>query len=242
MAAEEFIAPFDLADQYDFVPAAKQGAQYHNQLYGAPIYSDALVSFFKREQTTGRKVYLENEPVDAVGHIWSLLHTGIPAAKCIQEYGVYEICDNIKGLFQENVLSMTAWLSAADVMQKYYLVESRGIDIQFPDPILTSSKVVAVNATSPEKDKAFEVIQYLLRDEVQLKMLKAKTALPVLTKHYIDPSICDACPYITEVSYKNFSTFPLRTDYEEKQHRLWILLDSDRMEQEELTEALAFLN
>ena len=208
----------DINDEV-FIPAARRAMTFKDKIYGIPIYADAMASF-EKYGSSGETAYLEKDASDMAAHIRSGIDSGLSLSEAHRAYAEAPKCKAVGEFIDGNAGKLRAWVSRLDDIQKGYPKAAVNMKIKLENNALVRTKVAVINNESRLYGKALKLIEYLLSDDSQRKIMSGMPGVPIRKKNYGDVFTADRITYIENVDGEKFCTFPFAVNFYENELRL----------------------
>ena len=208
----------DINDEV-FILAARRAMTFKDKIYGIPIYADAMASF-EKYGSSGETVYLEKDASDMAAHIRSGISSGLSLSEAHRAYAEASKCKAVGEFIDGDAGKLRAWVSCLDDIQKGYPKAAVNMKIKLENNALVRTKVAVINNESRLYGKALKLIEYLLSDDSQRKIMSGMPGVPIMKKNYGDVFTADRITYIENVDGEKFCTFPFAVNFYENELRL----------------------
>ena len=200
-----------------FIPAAKRAMTFKEKIYGIPIYTDAMASFEKYGSSSGETVYLEKDASDMAAHIRCGINSGLSLSDAHRAYADASKCAAVGEFINSDAGKLRAWVSRLDDIQKSYPKAAVNMKIKLENNALVRTKLAVINNESRSYSKSLKLIEYLLSDDSQRKIMSGMPGVPVMKKNYSDVFTADRITYIENIDGENFCTFPFSVNFYENE-------------------------
>ena len=237
-----FLYPLDGSvtfDGKDFQPGISDFARVDGKLYWYPLILDTGIMYYRKDITDGRLDYRRlseqrdikyavqgsdgEEMICCAMEFISLadsVRNGLELYKKAIEGAV--VSDNpVTGFLNGDAAYVRAWASENNSITKGYSpvttqIGARVLKKNDKESYATARAYgIAVNAASGKTDNIKELLDYLSKDDVQIKIVKETNTMPLRWKDYKNPSVTYRLSYIDEMfpAFGNLNFRPKKSNY-----------------------------
>ncbi len=216
-ADEKLVSEITDIDDEVFIPAAKRAMTFKDKIYGIPIYADAMASFEKYESSSGKTMYLETDASDMAAHIREGIDSGLSLSEAYKAYAEASKCKAAGEFIDGDAGKLRAWVSRLGDIQKNYPKAAVNMKIKLENNALVRTKLAVINNESRAYSKSLKLIEYLLSDDSQRRIMSDMPGVPVMKKNYSDVFTADRITYIENIDGEKFCTFPFSVNFYENE-------------------------